>query len=67
MVDTVVCHRESLVAEQEGGDSSNEEGDVAQTSERKIQYQENGQRQAEEGHQQLTAKAELLYADDGIV
>ena len=55
------------MAEQEGGDSSNEEGDVAQTSERTIQYRENGQRQAEEGHQQLTEKAELLYADDGIV
>ena len=36
VVDVVVCHRESLVVEREGGDSSNDKEDVAQTAERKI-------------------------------
>ena len=36
VVDAVVLHGEYLVAEQEGGYSSNDKGDVAQTAERTI-------------------------------
>ena len=67
VVDTVVCHWESLVAEQEGGDSSGDKGDVVQTMGRKIQFQDDGRRQAEERHQRLTIKAELFYADNWMV
>ena len=50
-----------------GGDSIDEDGDVAQTAERTIQEQDDGRRHAEEGHARLTVKAELFYVDDGLV
>ena len=55
------------MAEREGGDSSDEEGEIAQTVGRKIQDQDNGCRRVEEGHQWLKAKAALFYANDRIV
>ena len=54
VVDTVVCHWESLlVAEQEereGREISGEEGEREQTAGRKIQEQDDGRKWAEEGH-----------------
>ena len=67
VVDAVVCHGESLVAERDGGDSSNEKGDVAQTAERRIWDRDDVLRWSEEGHQRLTVKAALLYADNEVV
>ena len=58
VVDAVVCHWESLpVAEQEGVESSGDEGDGTQTARRKIRYQDDGRQLVEEGHQRLTVKA----------
>ena len=42
VVEAVICHRESLVAEWKGRDSSNDEGDVAQTGEGKTRDQYDG-------------------------
>ena len=67
VVDTVVCHWESLVVEREGGDSSRDVGDGEPTAERKIRGKDDGRQQAEEGHQRLTVKAVIFYADDGMV
>ena len=67
VVDAVVNHWKSLVAEQEGGDSSGDEGDMEQTAGRTIWERDNVQRQAEEGYQRLKVKAELFYADYGMV
>ena len=58
---------ESLVVEQEGGDSSGDEGNVAQMTGRTIRDQDDSQRQAEEGHQRLTVKVEFFYADGRMV
>ena len=67
----VVRHWESLLVaereEWEGGDSSGNEGDRAQTAGRKKQYQDDGRQWAEEGHQQLMAKAKNFYANFGVV
>ena len=42
VVDAVVCHWESLVKEQEGGDSSCDKGDGAQTAGRTIRDRDDG-------------------------
>ena len=55
------------MAEREGGDSSGDKGEGAQTAGRTIWYQDGGQLRAEEGNQQLTAKAELFYANYGML
>ena len=57
VVDAVVRHWEYLVAEREGGDIRDDNGDTAQTSGRKIWERDDGQRQVEEGHARLTVKA----------
>ena len=67
VVDAVVCHWESLVAQKQGEDSSGDKGDRAQTAGRKIWEQDGGQQLAEEGHQRLMVKAELFNTNDGIV
>ena len=67
VVDTVVRHWESLVAEQEGGGRSNDDGFAGQTVGRKIQEQDDGRHQSEEGHVSLTVKADFFYEDDGLV
>ena len=53
--------------EREGGESSDDDGDVAQTVERTIREQDDGRRQAEEGHASLMMKSAFFYADDGVV
>ena len=63
VVDAVVFHLESLVAEREGEDSIGDEGDVAKTEGRKIWDQDDDRRRAEEGQEQLAVKAALFYAD----
>ena len=68
VVDVVVRHWESLlVAEQGGGESSDDEGNRAQMAGRKIQDRDGRRQWSEEGHQRLTVKAEFFYANDGIV
>ena len=67
VVDAVVFHWESLVAQKQGEDSSGDKGDRAQTAGRKIWEQDGGQQLAEEGHQRLMVKAELFNTNDGIV
>ena len=65
VVDAVVRHWESLVAEQEGGYSSGDDRDGEQTEGRTIQGQDYGQQQAEEGHQRLTVKAHCFMPTMG--
>ena len=67
VVDAVVRHWGSLVAEREGRDSSGEEGDGEQTVGRMTQDQENGRLREEERHHRLLVKAELFYSNDGMV
>ena len=67
VVESVVCHWESLVEEREGGDSSGDDRDGEPTTGRKIQGQDDGRRRAEEGHQRLKVKAALFYANNGMV
>ena len=67
VVDAVVRHWESLVAEREGGGSSNEDGDAAQTAGRKIRERDDRRQWAEEGHARLTVKAAFFYVDNGLV
>ena len=67
VVDAVVYDWESLVAEREGGESRNADGDMAQTSGRKIQERDNGRQRAEEEHTRLTVKAAFFYADNSLV
>ena len=58
VVDVVVCHQKSLlVAEQEGGERSGEEGDGTQNARRTIRDRYDGRQWSEEGHQRLTVKA----------
>ena len=45
VVDAVVCHWESLVAEREEGDSSGDKRDMSQTTRRTIRDQDDGRRQ----------------------
>ena len=65
VVDAVVRHLESLVAEKYGGGSSN--NDVAQPVGRKIQASNDGRRGKEERHTRLKLKAAFFYAEDGMV
>ena len=67
VVDAVVRHWESLVAERDGGNISDDEGGAEQTAGRTIRERYDGQLWAEERHARLTVKAELLYADDRMV
>ena len=66
VVDVVVRHWESLVAER-GWGSSADDIDTAQTAGRTIQEQDAGRWQGGEGHARLTVKAELFYTDNGLV
>ena len=63
----MVRHRESLVAEQEGGDSRSDKGDVAQMAGRTIRDQDDGRWRAEEGHTRLTAKTDFYYVNNKLV
>ena len=57
VVDAVVSHWESLMAERWGGGGSrNDNGDTGQMTGRKIRERDNGRGQAEEGHARLTVK-----------
>ena len=67
VVDAVVRHWESLVAEWAGGVSRNDNCDMAQTAGRKILERDNGRRRAEEGNASLTLKVVLFYAEEGLV
>ena len=63
----VVHHWESLVAERVGGGSSDDDGDMVQTTGRTIQERDYVQRQAEECRARLTVKAAFFYADDRML
>ena len=71
VVDTVVCHWESLLVaereEREGGEISGDEGDRTHMAGRMIRDQDNRRQWTEEGNQRLTTKAEFFYANDGMV
>ena len=62
----MVCHWESLVAEQVEGGSSNDD-DVEQPTGKEIRERDDGVRRAEEGHARLKAKAEFFYTDNRMV
>ena len=55
------------MAERDGGDSSEDEGDVAQTVGRTIWDRDDGLQRSEDGYQQLTVKAAFFYADYRVV
>ena len=66
VVDAVFCHWEFLlVAEQEGGESSGDKGDGAQTSVRTIRNRDDRKQWAEEVHQRLTVKANFFMPTMG--
>ena len=52
---------------QDGGKSSNEKGNEAQTAGSTIWDRDDGNQWAEEGYQRLTVKAVFFYANDGVV
>ena len=55
------------MAEQEGGDISEDDGDAAQTVGRIIREQDDGQQRSKEGHEIFMVKEKFFYADDGMV
>ena len=71
VVDTVFCHWEYLLVtkqeEREGGESSDGQGNGAQTAGRKIRDHNGGKQWKEEGHQRLTVKAYCFDANNGVV
>ena len=71
VVYTVVCHWESLMVDErekrDGGKSSDDKGDKAQTAGSTIRDRDDGNQWAEEGYQRLTVKAVFFNANDGVV
>ena len=67
VVGALVRHWESLVAEQVGGDRSDNNNDVAQPSGKTIRARDDGQWRAEEGNVRLKLKVAFFYADEGLV
>ena len=65
LVEAVVCHWEYLVAERDGGYSSDD--DAEQTTGRTIRARDKRRRRTEEVHKRLKVKTAFLYADDGMV
>ena len=65
VVDAVVRHWESLVAEGDGGDSSDD--NMAQPARRTIRECDDGRQRTEEEHTWLKVKAAFFYVDDGMV
>ena len=65
VVDAVVRHWKSLVAEGAGGDSI--DIDVSQPASTTIRACGDGRRRTEEGHTWPKVKAECFYSDDGVV
>ena len=63
----VLRHWESLVAERDGGDSINDEGDTAQMVGRKIRERDDRRWQVEEGHARMMVKAALFYVENRLV
>ena len=60
VVYVLVRHWDSLVEEQAEGGSSDDNGHMLQTSERKIWEMDDCRRREEEGHARMTVKAEFL-------
>ena len=56
-----------MVAEQEGGGISGDEGDGTQTQGRTIWDRDDGRKWAEEGYKWLTVKAKFFNASNGVV
>ena len=71
VVDTVVCHWESLLVasqgEKEGGGISGDEEDGSQTAGRTIRGRDDLKQWVEEGLQRLRVKSAFFYVKDGVV